>query len=62
MRHNKIWLIDDETMEKLNFIQDKFKFRNKDQLLDYMAKVVIAYIDVCEKNNSLEKGGNDGEI
>lgn len=54
MKHNKIWLIDDSTMKKLNYIQQKFSFRNKDELLNFMAKVVLAYIDIRERNYTTE--------
>lgn len=54
MKHNKIWLIDDSTMKKLNYIQQKFSFKNKDELLNFMAKVVLAYIDIRERNYTTE--------
>ena len=41
MRHNKIWLLDDETMIKLNSIQKQNGIKNKDDLLNYMADIVI---------------------
>lgn len=41
MRHNKIWLLDDLTMQKLNSIQKQNGIKNKDDLLNYMADIVI---------------------
>lgn len=49
MRHNKIWLLDDETMIKLNSIQKQNGIKNKDDLLNYMADIVIKYQDTENK-------------
>ena len=52
MRHNKIWLLDDLTMQKLNSIQKQNGIKNKDDLLNYMADIVIKCKD---KENKKEK-------
>ena len=52
MRHNKIWLLDDLTMQKLNSIQKQNGIKNKDDLLNYMADIVIKCQD---KENQKEK-------
>ena len=49
MRHNKIWLLDDLTMQKLNSIQKQNGIKNKDDLLNYMADIVIKYQDTENK-------------
>ena len=49
MRHNKIWLVDDLTMQKLNSIQKQNGIKNKDDLLNYMADIVIKYQDTENK-------------
>ena len=49
MRHNKIWLLDDLTMQKLNSIQKQNGIKNKDDLLNYMADIVIKCQDTENK-------------
>ena len=53
MRHNKIWLLDDETMIKLNSIQKQNGIKNKDDLLNYMADIVIKYQDTENKKEKI---------
>lgn len=59
MRHNKIWLLDDLTMQKLNSIQKQNGIKNKDDLLNYMADIVIKCQD---KENKKEKKWQNSKI